>query len=127
MSSIKSLKNNYYKLQHFLGIFIFIAWLGFTLNNALKNKICQRVFHPGISCKLIDYNKCIETQNKISLAGLKTAQIPNYKIKINPGIMSFWQILQDAINKNFRASFILDQNISERMSIVIDNDKHHLN
>ena len=41
--------------------------------------------------------------------------------------MPFWQILEDVLNKHFRALCVLDWDISKRMSIIIDNDKYHLN
>ena len=107
-SEIPSLKNNYNKLINFIGTFYFISSCGKTPKSILKNTHASILYNPDTMSKLMNYDEYTKIWKEISMAGLKAPNMPNNKIVTSPGIIPFWESLQNSINNHFRKLYILD-------------------
>ena len=126
-SEIPIFDNNYEKCMQFLGTFFFCNVMGFSATDILKNNTYDCVIKTSIKEKLMSYDECVCTWNEISKCGLKHARMSNNEISATVGIMPFWDILQSTVNSHYRKLYIKDWDINQKMSIVIDDDKHHFN
>ena len=75
----------------------------------------------------MNYEKHANVWNETSTEGLKRARMPNHKIAIALRTCHFWQRAQDFVNEHCRNLCVTDWNINDMMSVVVDDDKVHLN
>ena len=69
------------------------------------------------------YEECVCA----SKSGLKHSRMPNHEIITSPGDILFWEIIQCTVNTHHRNICAKDWDANDTMSVVTDDDEHHLN
>ena len=127
-SDVNAFKNNYGKCIKFLGTFLFCCSFGFSASDTLKeDSIVHKKLASEAQGKLMTYEKSVCARNEISKSGLKHARMPNYEIIASPGMIPCWETIQGAANSYYHNLCVKDWDTNDTMSIVIDDDKYHLN